>query len=403
MPAQNAYQPTMLRPGEVARRNKSVYGPPQPDEENDNPVPQYSDPQGQSITVSPTPYSPPNGGNEEMSTDPYREQLVNQLNKNATFEPKPLHGVGGFFGKLLPNLGRRMQGYGEQDAGMERADLLAKIVALNRQAALDESAQRNQGIDNDYKVAQTKHLGETPADKEIHSYTGADNKVHTIYQKSDSSTYEKVSDSAVQPDTANPRTPVPGTDIPFPKDVADQKVDLVKKETVAREEGKPDKPPLSSADRVKVAGKLTTVSLARQQLNKVKENYAKIKGTMSAGAGQGWIPTPSGQAYDAAVASLRPTFIGLTRTPGIGAMSDFETRLSLAPLPDRSGGKYETTMQEQIDNLDTLITALENGYKEIGGNGTGDNNPPPGPGVTPPPGMKLQQNPRTKQYRWAPQ
>lgn len=118
---------------------------------------------------------------------------------------------------------------------------------------------------------------------------------------------------------------------------------------------------LSQKDQTTAKMKLNTVSLARQQLSKVQNAFNGIKGSMSAGGfGQGKLPTPSGQAFDAAVDQMRSTLTALTRVPGVGAMSDYETKLDQSKFPAR--GDYESTTQQKIDGLADMLALIENGY-----------------------------------------
>ncbi len=128
--------------------------------------------------------------------------------------------------------------------------------------------------------------------------------------------------------------------------------------------GLPKPQKVNPATAQKAQAKLTTLKVARTQLAKVKDAFSKIRNTASAGpGGQGKMPTPSGQSFDAAVDALRQTFRQLTRTPGEGAMSDWEGRLAMAALPNRN--KFEKVTQQQIEQIEDLIATLESGYTEI--------------------------------------
>jgi hypothetical protein len=120
---------------------------------------------------------------------------------------------------------------------------------------------------------------------------------------------------------------------------------------------------LSQKDMTVAKQKLNTVSLARQQLQHIRAKFGEIKGTMSAGPLQGRLPTPSGQAFDAAVDQMRSTLTALTRVPGVGAMSDYETKLDQAKFPDRK--KYETVTEDQLNQLDNMLNAIETGYGDM--------------------------------------
>lgn len=118
---------------------------------------------------------------------------------------------------------------------------------------------------------------------------------------------------------------------------------------------------LSQKDAVTVRNKLTTIKVARKQLDDIKKSFTNIQGTMSAGAfGQGRIPSEGGQKFDAAVGRMRSTLTALTRVPGVGSMSDYETKLDQQKFPDRTN--YESVTGEQIQGVDDLLTLLERGY-----------------------------------------
>jgi hypothetical protein len=85
---------------------------------------------------------------------------------------------------------------------------------------------------------------------------------------------------------------------------------------------------------------------------------------VSAGAfGQGRLPTERGKAFDAAVDQMRSTLTALTRVPGVGAMSDYETRLDQAKFPSRQN--YESVTAQQIDAIDGMLNAIESGYTDL--------------------------------------
>jgi hypothetical protein len=59
------------------------------------------------------------------------------------------------------------------------------------------------------------------------------------------------------------------------------------------------------------------------------------------------------QEYDAAVAGLTALARPATRSPGEGSMSDFESRLAVAALPNR--WKRDTYNHEAVDGLQRLV------------------------------------------------
>jgi hypothetical protein len=140
------------------------------------------------------------------------------------------------------------------------------------------------------------------------------------------------------------------------RDVATGKIDILTK--------RDNTGALSQKDQTAAKQKLVTVVLAKQQLARIRDRFAKIKGSMSAGAfGQGRVPTEGGRSFDAAVDQMRSTLTALTRTPGVGAMSDYETKLDQAKFPARTN--YESVTEEQIQAIDDQLSLLENGYKGL--------------------------------------
>lgn len=135
-------------------------------------------------------------------------------------------------------------------------------------------------------------------------------------------------------------------------------------ESVTDEAGKPVGVKLTPSDRKQVNAavqKLGSIDAIEAQLNNVQERFDKIKGTMSAGGLQGWVPTESGQQFDKSVAALGPLMRQLTRVPGEGAQSDYEAKLLQAAMLNR--GSYESTTQDQIDQMRELIQNMRTGHQ----------------------------------------
>lgn len=137
---------------------------------------------------------------------------------------------------------------------------------------------------------------------------------------------------------------------------------------------------LSQKDATTAKMKLNTVALARQQLNKIRDAFegekdpktgqrtpgTGIQGTLSAGpswTGQGIAPTEAGKKFDQRVNQMRSTLTALTRVPGVGAMSDYETKLDQAKFPTR--GEYESVTLDTLNNLDDQLSLIETGYRDL--------------------------------------
>lgn len=126
----------------------------------------------------------------------------------------------------------------------------------------------------------------------------------------------------------------------------------------------PPKLQLGAKQLENARSKLQSTQLARKQLDAIKDAWLKIKDTtFSAGPGASLIPTEAGRAFDKAVDAFRQTNRTLTRTPGEGALSDFETRLAQAALPDR--GDYELVTEQSIQQLQDMLDTIESGYSQM--------------------------------------
>lgn len=120
---------------------------------------------------------------------------------------------------------------------------------------------------------------------------------------------------------------------------------------------------LSPKDTNTARVKLNQVKIARAALQRVKNNWQKIQGGMTAGPLQGYVPSEGGKAFDAAVNAMRGSITALTRVPGVGAMSDYETRLDQSKFPERTS--YETVTADQMQGLEDLLNNVESGYQEM--------------------------------------
>jgi hypothetical protein len=124
---------------------------------------------------------------------------------------------------------------------------------------------------------------------------------------------------------------------------------------------------LSQKDATTAKIKLNQVKVARQQLQNVRDKFAQIKGTLSAGKDQGWVPSEAGEAFDKAVNSMKGSLTAITRVPGVGSMSDYESRIDQSKFPQR--GDYEGVTEDQIGQLEELLNTIESGYADLMGQG----------------------------------
>jgi len=120
---------------------------------------------------------------------------------------------------------------------------------------------------------------------------------------------------------------------------------------------------ISAKDATTARQKVTQIQAARNQLRSARQAFEKIRNSFSAGLGGEYLPTPEGQAFDRAVRNLAPLITAVTRVPGVGAMSDYESRLQEASLPSR--GTYENVTIQQFNDLENLLNTVEAGYTDL--------------------------------------
>ena len=127
---------------------------------------------------------------------------------------------------------------------------------------------------------------------------------------------------------------------------------------------------ISPKELATARSKVTQAKAARDQLAKARAAFEKLKNSTAAGPfGAGKIPTEAGRQFDAAIDTARNTVTGIFRVPGVGAMSDFETRLQQAAFPDRND--YESVTVQKMNDLDAMIAELESGYQGMLGQSQG--------------------------------
>ncbi len=121
---------------------------------------------------------------------------------------------------------------------------------------------------------------------------------------------------------------------------------------------------LSQKDATTAKIKLNQLKVARQQIANARERFNKIKGSLEAGPGQfGSLPTERGQSFDKSIDSLRGSITAITRVPGVGSMSDYESKLDQSKFPARNG--YESVTEQQLDDLEQQLGTIEQGYTDL--------------------------------------
>ena len=121
---------------------------------------------------------------------------------------------------------------------------------------------------------------------------------------------------------------------------------------------------LSGKERQTANAKIQAAKLLKQQIAEARTKFDEIKGSFAAGPSGYLLPlSEKGQNFDASIDALRSSVSALTRVPGVGAMSDYETRLDQSKIPQR--GRYESTTEQQLKQLEDMANFIESGYSDM--------------------------------------
>lgn len=120
--------------------------------------------------------------------------------------------------------------------------------------------------------------------------------------------------------------------------------------------------PLETAsNRDKARAALALIERVEPQLKRVRQLQRSALGGKGLAGLAEYNPFSTGnQEYDAAVAGLTSLVRPATRTPGEGAMSDFESKLAVATLPNR--WKRDAYNEEALNGLQRLIDSSRQLY-----------------------------------------
>lgn len=188
--------------------------------------------------------------------------------------------------------------------------------------------------------------------------------------------------------TYNPPKPKPQVRTLTPQEVAAKgyrpgtivQVDEDGKETVTQQG--PTGTELTATQRGNISTKLHDLDAIDAQLRRVEELVPTVESGGWTGAVGGYVPgdwdAESGQ-FDKAVATLTSLIRKLTRTPGEGSMSDYESRLAAAIPPSRMG--QNEGRDEAILGIRTLIENTRRGYQEMLSGSAGQQGTPAAPAV----------------------
>lgn len=103
---------------------------------------------------------------------------------------------------------------------------------------------------------------------------------------------------------------------------------------------------------------LRQIAIAREKFKTASESF----GSTGVLGGRNPLDRP-GQAFDASIDALRSSVSALTRVPGVGAMSDYETRLDQSKIPNRA--QYDDVTLQKLDELEALAKGIQSGYGDM--------------------------------------
>jgi hypothetical protein len=116
--------------------------------------------------------------------------------------------------------------------------------------------------------------------------------------------------------------------------------------------------------------KLTMIGAARKALADARAKFSTTPSAEKGGPVAGGLSAVGvygeGQKFQAAIDGLRGSITAITKVPGLGSMSDYETRLDQAKFPSFWFDREET-MDQKMQQLETLLETLEGGYADIAG------------------------------------
>lgn len=142
-------------------------------------------------------------------------------------------------------------------------------------------------------------------------------------------------------------------------------------------------PSLTPTQRGVAAMKLQGLRAAEEQIKRLAE--LNDQNPAMTGPLMGRIPSALGggtsDKYEKTLAAARKSILGVTRVPGIGSMSDYETKLDNALLPERSDSP--AGRKEALRNAQELLEFTRAGYEELLGVGAASAAPDAGQRLSP--------------------
>lgn len=166
---------------------------------------------------------------------------------------------------------------------------------------------------------------------------------------------------------------------------------------------------LTPTQRGTIKQKLELIPVVRRQYERVRQLYDQMieEGTFARGGVGGLVPSQlvggKAEEFDKAVAALRKSILSMTRIPGIGSMSNYETILDQAAIPSRWGS--DEGRAESIRNIGDLLDNYESGYRDMLGTTASRPAPRPAPrgrsrsGAAPAPVQRRSVSPAAAEAR----
>ncbi|HEX7856246.1 MAG TPA: hypothetical protein VF489_09035 [Sphingobium sp.] len=108
---------------------------------------------------------------------------------------------------------------------------------------------------------------------------------------------------------------------------------------------------------------LDQIDRIQPQLDRVRQLYSEnLRGSGPLKSIGEYMPTQANARFDNAVAGLRTLVRPAQRTPGEGAMSDFESKLAIQNLPDRYS--FDGANEEALTNMQTFLDTSRTAYSK---------------------------------------
>lgn len=150
---------------------------------------------------------------------------------------------------------------------------------------------------------------------------------------------------------------------------------------------------LTGQQYVNVRKNYAELQVAQRQLDRMKEEWNKSQ--RNKGLSSVWEYNPfnaDNKVFDKTIDGFRSTMRKITKTPGEGSISDYETKLQQLELPDR--WSFDEANLESFRNIEDRISSTMRMYEEVLGLPPQLPKAPPSNRQAPkamPPGVKIRR------------